>query len=257
MKVVLGALFSVAALAAACAPATADISPTPSASASMPTEVWPDDVVVFGRTDIKGMIGVGSRVAFDLPDAASWTATVDTAGIIDLNLGELTGTAVAPGNVLITLTNGSETIVYEIRVKSVGVACDGQGELPEETANEVLLAVRTFLAAYDTAIASGDNTTLAALFETSTAAKPWTDSAKRLHLAGAKRTYPFIDPHTTCGVFEIKGAGQVFWSSGGPMYVVDEAADGSELDRVIWKALFCTVVEINGTWRIREAEFVD
>jgi hypothetical protein len=117
MKIQAAALLTVAALAAACAPADADLSPTPSASASIPAEVWPDDVVVFGRTDIKGMIGVGSRVAFDLPDAASWTATVDTAGLLELNPGELTGTAVATGDVVVTLTTGSESIVYAIAIR--------------------------------------------------------------------------------------------------------------------------------------------
>jgi hypothetical protein len=91
----------------------------PSASASNPGEVMPDELpaVVFSRTDTKGMIAVGDRVAFDLPDAASWTATVDTAGLLELNKGELTGTAVAPGDVMVTLTNGSETIVYKIAIR--------------------------------------------------------------------------------------------------------------------------------------------
>jgi hypothetical protein len=119
MKIQAAALLTVAALAAACAPADADLSPTPSASASIPAEVMPDELpaVVFSRTDTKGMIAVGDRVAFDLPDAASWTATVDTAGLLELNAGELTGTAVAPGDVVVTLTNGGESVVYTISIR--------------------------------------------------------------------------------------------------------------------------------------------
>jgi hypothetical protein len=119
MKIQAAALLSVAALAAACAPADANLSPTPSASASMPAEVMPDELpaVVFDRVETKGMITVGDRVAFDLPEPAAWTATVDTAGLLELDAATLTGTAVAPGDVVVTLTNGGESVVFTISIR--------------------------------------------------------------------------------------------------------------------------------------------
>jgi hypothetical protein len=119
MKIPAAALLSVAALAAACAPASADLSPTPSASASMPAEVMPDELptIVFNRTETKGMIVVGDRIAFDLPEPAAWTVTVDTAGLLELDAATLTGTAVASGDVEVTLTNGGEVVVVTITIR--------------------------------------------------------------------------------------------------------------------------------------------
>jgi hypothetical protein len=269
MKTLLATALSVVALTSACAPTAADSSASPSQDPSAaaytcatepqyadlpPLTINPD----WGY-GTEGTASVSDCVIFDLANPPAWTIASDTAaGILELRTGAtLEATAIGSGTATVTFTNGNTSVTFTINVRQENVACTAKGMIPDDTANEVLLAVRTFLAAYDTAIASGDTTTLAALFETSTAAKPWTDSAKRLHLAGAKRTYPFVDPQTACGVFDTIVAGQVFWSSGGPMYVIDEASDGSELDRVIWTALFCTLVESNGTWRIREAEFVD
>ena len=117
MKIQAAALLTVAALAAACAPADADLSPTPSASA--PAEVMPDELptIVFNRTETKGMIVVGDRIAFDLPEPAAWTVTVDTAGLLELDAATLTGTAVASGNVEVTLTNGGEVVVVTITIR--------------------------------------------------------------------------------------------------------------------------------------------
>ena len=117
MKIQAAALLTVAALAAACAPADADLSPTP--SASTPAEVMPDELptIVFNRTETKGMIVVGDRIAFDLPEPAAWTVTVDTAGLLELDAATLTGTAVASGNVEVTLTNGGEVVVVTITIR--------------------------------------------------------------------------------------------------------------------------------------------
>jgi hypothetical protein len=268
MKKVLAALFLIVALTAACTQTAADPSASPSQDPSAaaytcaaepqyadlpPLTINPD----WGY-GTEGTASVSDCVIFDLANPPAWSIASDTAdGILELRTGAtLEATAIGSGTATVTFTNGTTSVMFTINVRQE-FTCTAGGMIPEDTATEVLLAVRAFLAAYDDAIASGDTTALAALFETPTAANPWTDSAKRLHLAGATRTYPFVNPRTACGVFESKGAGQVFWSSGGPMYVIDEASDGSELDRVIWTALFCTLVESNGTWRIREAEFVD
>ena len=128
MKTVLGALFSVAVLTAACAPAVADLSPNPSASAipsasaSLSGEVPPEEMppVILTADHADGgswMFDVGQRLVFDLPTPSSWTIASDTAasGILELRTGAtLEATAIKPGGVTVTFTNGTDTVEWSI-----------------------------------------------------------------------------------------------------------------------------------------------
>jgi hypothetical protein len=134
-----------------------------------------------------------------------------------------------------------------------GTGIDAQGMISDGTAAGVVLAVRAFLDAYDAAAASGETAALTDLFADPAAAEPWAASALRLHGEGGSRSYPFIDPHTATGTFTPEGDGQITWSSGGPLYVIDEAPDGTELRRIIAAALELRFARVGGTWELREA----
>jgi hypothetical protein len=138
-----------------------------------------------------------------------------------------------------------------------GTGIDAQGMISDGTAAGVVLAVRAFLDAYHAAAASGDTTVLAALFADPAAAAPWVASATRLHDAGAVRTYPYLDPRTVTGVFQPEGDGVIIWSSGGPLYLLDEAPDGTELRRVVAATLECYFIRSGGSWQLREAVIRD
>jgi hypothetical protein len=134
---------------------------------------------------------------------------------------------------------------------SAGV--DAGGMIPDGTASGILLAARAFLDAYDVASASGETAALTALFADPAAAEPWVASALRLHSEGGTRSYPFINPHTDTGTFTPEGGGRITWSSGGPLYVIDETPDGTELRRIIVATLELRFAQVGGTWELREA----
>ena len=130
---------------------------------------------------------------------------------------------------------------------------DAGGMIPDGTASGILIAARAFLDAYDAAAASGETAALTALFADPTAAEPWVASALRLHGEGGSRSYPFINPHTAVGTFTPEGDGRISWSSGGPLYVIDETPDGIELRRIIVATLELRFARVGGTWELREA----
>jgi hypothetical protein len=60
---------------------------------------------------------VGQRLVFDLPTPSSWTIASDTAasGILELRTGAtLEATAIKPGGVTVTFTNGTDTVEWRI-----------------------------------------------------------------------------------------------------------------------------------------------
>jgi hypothetical protein len=136
---------------------------------------------------------------------------------------------------------------------TAGTGVDAGGMIPDGTASGILLAARAFLDAYDAAAASGETAALTALFADPAAAEPWVASALRLHSENGSRSYPFIDPHTATGTFTPEGDGRITWSSGGPLYVIDETPDGTELRRIVVATLELRFAQVGGTWELREA----
>jgi hypothetical protein len=183
--------------------------------------------------------------------AARLIAGVLAIGMTSLVLGGSAGSAYSEAYAAdagIRHTGGLSPLLV-----TAGTGVDAGGMIPNGTASGILLAARAFLDAYDAAAASGETAALTALFADPAAAEPWVASALRLHSEGGSRSYPFIDPYTAAGTFTPEGDGQITWSSGGPLYVIDETPDGTELRRIIVATLDLRFVRVSGTWELREA----
>lgn len=132
MKRVLAALLCVVSLTAACTPATAVVSPTPSVAPS----ATPGGFAIFPSSDPSGFgscrndyenVLVGDKVVFDLPNTSSWSV-VDVyppfsvldipAALLSTPSAVIAATVVGAGEAYVTASNGTDYFYFSILAQS-------------------------------------------------------------------------------------------------------------------------------------------
>jgi hypothetical protein len=143
-----------------------------------------------------------------------------------------------------------------LAAEGTGAGATGIGAISDTVATGLLAKARDLLDRFDAAVASGDTTALAAAFADSTGAAPWVAGAARLHAGSLHRAYLGADPHNATPALDPSGDTSVTMTFGGPIFLLDLQANGSEADRRWVRALVLRFSFANGTWQLYSATYL-